>query len=60
MVKRMANLFVSRANGVVSVCNSNGQKLIVTDKNIISKSDNEIIKHYQALDVFKSSNERRC
>ena len=54
------NLFVSRTNNLVYLCNTKGQKMIVTDKNIAAKSDDEIIKHYQAFNIFKESNERRC
>ena len=54
------DLFVNRMNGIVMLCNKNGQKMVVTDKNIMEKSDDEIIKHYQSRNIFKESNGRRC
>lgn len=54
------SLFISRSNGIVCLCNANGQKLIITDKNLQDKPDGDIIKHYQALNVFAQTNERRC
>lgn len=52
------DLFIDRTNGNVSLCSSNGQKMIITDKNIIKKPDSEIIKHYQALNIFSQNG--RC
>ena len=55
------NIFISRAGGVTYVCNTaNGQKLIVDDPRLLEMSNDELIKHYCSLNIFKSLNERRC
>ncbi len=54
------NVFISRAGGVTYVCNANGQKIIVDDKRLLEMADSELIKHYQSLNIFKETNERRC
>jgi hypothetical protein len=55
------NIFISRAGGLVYVCNTaTGQKLIVDDPKMLEMSNDDLIKLYCSLNIFKSSNERRC
>lgn len=60
MKSKFSDLLVSRCNGNVYICNSSGQKMIINDADILRKTDDEIIKHYQSLNIFKSHAERRC